>query len=755
MQRALVVLLCTSHSMVIGHQSFRPPLAFWRIRGGGDTEGQSTTLSPAKEESTGTELSLDEKVRNAMEKLGLTGTTSDDTTQQCEDGICELPPAVEPTEISSLEDDTKPTKDATQPPIREGPHAMAERIAADMDIGKDLAMAALGATGVVQADNERKFDETAARELIQQELNFISSVSEDQEEVKELVSEGHEVFHARRALAFAEGSMEDARAILEADQIDAAEEERREREEEEQKILAEEAENAKQPMMKTIDVDPGFDPAAGNLPTVKKEAPKNEFPEGMAPPPKAKKSDVVFEATTAQIQELVLESPVPVLLDAYAPWCGPCKTLTPALEEMAVKAGGVFRLVKVNTDNEKAISTALEVTALPTVFAVKDGKILNNFQGMPRDEEMVRNFMMGLMMPGDNFNPPVTSEQKEKFAELSTKLSKTAGAAGFSFAARERLQTRMASHLDDLVDAYDGDMAGAEESAQILRSLLSNVIRDPFNIKYRKVNLQNKKIGALINAYPPCITILKNVGFASDENGDTMIIAKEKKVVNVSSLTVARACIDKWIDTNRHKVAAANRKRKDDAARLELAAAVTEAGEDDEEDTEDDDVDAVLLKVRFEGKKKVHELKMHADDPLRKILDSLLHEKTGEGYQITCVAKRLIVKSDDDNTLSKSLRSLGLTPSAALVIKVGSSQQVEPTKNLKERASAQKNLKKGSHTMHSLGVYAKDDNAKGELVDGGGGVLYEQDVTDDEEEGEENVEKNDDSDSSTDTAKND
>merc|ERR1712224_552082 len=105
-------------------------------------------------------------------------------------------------------------------------------------------------------------------------------------------------------------------------------------------------------------------------------------------------------------------------------------------------------------------------------------------------------------------------------------------------------------------------------------------------------------------------------------------------------------------------------------------------------------------------------------------------------------AKRLIVKSSDEITLSNSFKALGLSPSAALVIQLGDKKEGGPVASkLKERALAQKNLKKGSHTMQSIGVYAKDDNAKGELVDGGGGVLYEQDVTDDEEEGEEIVQE--------------
>lgn len=106
-----------------------------------------------------------------------------------------------------------------------------------------------------------------------------------------------------------------------------------------------------------------------------KEAVKKSADADKALPPPAKKDDVVFEVTASNFQKLVLESPVPVLLDVYADWCGPCKQLGPILENAAIKAGGMFRLAKVNSDQEKAVAEALGVTGLPTVYTVSQGKL--------------------------------------------------------------------------------------------------------------------------------------------------------------------------------------------------------------------------------------------------------------------------------------------------------------------------------------------------------------------------------------------
>lgn len=418
-------------------------------------------------------------------------------------------------------------------------------------------------------------------------------------------------------------------------------------------------------------------------------------------------------------------------------WCGPCKALTPALEEMAVKAGGIFRLVKVNSDTNKPASAALEVTALPTVFGIRDGKIVHMFQGMPRSEEMMKNFMMGLFGAAP-FSPPVTAEESARYEELTNKLIKTAGSACFSFSSRERLTDRITTRLNELVQ--DESVADVEGSATLIRTLLNNVVKNPYEPKFRKVNLENKKIASMIGNNANCLSVLKSVGFSKD--GTEMHLAKGKKVINVAPLVVARDCIDNWILKNQKEMASLARKRKDDADRAKLEAEWAEAGHEEEEEEVVEKVDesACQLKLRLDGKKKVHDVTLHVDDPLSKVLGALDVANSEEEVQITCVAKRMVVKSSDEAAMKKTLGEYGLKPKAAIVVKVGSgNKSVASGSSLKDRVAEKKKLKGGTNTMQSIGIYAKDDNNKAELIDGGGGVWYEHDVSEDEGEGEENA----------------
>ena len=67
---------------------------------------------------------------------------------------------------------------------------------------------------------------------------------------------------------------------------------------------------------------------------------------------------------------------------------------------MAIRAGGMFRLIKLNTDEEPSISQALGVKSLPAVFDIRNGKVINLFMGMSNDDKMIQSFMMGLLGAG-------------------------------------------------------------------------------------------------------------------------------------------------------------------------------------------------------------------------------------------------------------------------------------------------------------------------------------------------------------------
>jgi hypothetical protein len=404
---------------------------------------------------------------------------------------------------------------------------------------------------------------------------------------------------------------------------------------------------------------------------------------------------------------------------------------------MAVKAGGAFRLVKVNSDNERPVSGALEVTALPTVFGVRDGKIVNMFQGMPRSEDMLKNFMMGLLGVAP-FKPALTDDETKKYKELTAKLAKTAGASCFPFSARESLADRIATKLDDLVN--DDSAPDVEAAAGLLRTLMNNVINDPYEPKYRKINLENKMIASKLGNNANVLAVLKSVGFS--KSGSEMTIGHGKKVINVAPLVVARDCIDKWIQKNRNEMAAAARRRKDEADRLQVQAEISaKHSEEDSPEEEDEIVDPTIcsLKLRVDGKKKVHDVSFNENDPLSAILGSLgIDPSIEKEVQITCVAKRLVVKSSEDTQMQTSLKEHGLMPAASIVVKVIGAEKTNSSSSLKERAASKKK-KTGSHTMQSIGIYAKDDNNKAELIDGGGGVWYEHDVSDDDGDGSDEV----------------
>lgn len=91
----------------------------------------------------------------------------------------------------------------------------------------------------------------------------------------------------------------------------------------------------------------------------------------------------VFDATLAGFEQDVLlaSREQPVLVDFWAPWCGPCKTLTPLLEKLAAEYHGAFRLAKVDVDKEAQLAGYFQIRSVPTLVLVKDGQIVDGFPG--------------------------------------------------------------------------------------------------------------------------------------------------------------------------------------------------------------------------------------------------------------------------------------------------------------------------------------------------------------------------------------
>ncbi|MCX8509784.1 MAG: co-chaperone YbbN [Rhodobacteraceae bacterium] len=94
-------------------------------------------------------------------------------------------------------------------------------------------------------------------------------------------------------------------------------------------------------------------------------------------------ADLIRDVTEATFMADVIEASreVPVVVDFWAPWCGPCKTLGPALEVAVTAAKGKVRMAKVNVDENQMISAQLRIQSIPTVYAFWQGKPVDGFQG--------------------------------------------------------------------------------------------------------------------------------------------------------------------------------------------------------------------------------------------------------------------------------------------------------------------------------------------------------------------------------------
>ena len=224
------------------------------------------------------------------------------------------------------------------------------------------------------------------------------------------------------------------------------------------------------------------------------------------------------EVTDATFEQAVLarSNEVPVVVDLWAPWCGPCKTLGPILERVIAETGGAVELAKVNVDENPRVSGTFSVQSIPAVYAMRDAKVVDGFVGaLP--EAQVREFVARLAPPPSEADQLVAQGDE---ASLRRALELEPGHAGAVvglarilldrsepaaalellarvpetpetrvLAAEARLAERhvvvddVESLLDSLLERVRGDDEARQEFVDLLETLGAD---DPRRSRYRK-----------------------------------------------------------------------------------------------------------------------------------------------------------------------------------------------------------------------------------------------------------------------------
>ena len=130
---------------------------------------------------------------------------------------------------------------------------------------------------------------------------------------------------------------------------------------------------------------------------------RNRVPAAAASPPKCGNCHQalpwIADAGDDDFAEVAERSPVPVLVDLWATWCGPCRMVSPALERLATERAGDLKLVKVDVDAAPRLSQRFEVRAVPTLMVLRDGQVLARQPGAA-PEPALRSWLDGALAGG-------------------------------------------------------------------------------------------------------------------------------------------------------------------------------------------------------------------------------------------------------------------------------------------------------------------------------------------------------------------
>lgn len=100
-------------------------------------------------------------------------------------------------------------------------------------------------------------------------------------------------------------------------------------------------------------------------------------------------SEKITELNESTFQDVISSGSTPVVVDFWAPWCGPCKAIAPILEEIAEEQGDKVKICKVNVDEQSAIASKYQIRAIPTLLIFQNGEMVEQVVGLSSKDDLV------------------------------------------------------------------------------------------------------------------------------------------------------------------------------------------------------------------------------------------------------------------------------------------------------------------------------------------------------------------------------
>ena len=276
----------------------------------------------------------------------------------------------------------------------------------------------------------------------------------------------------------------------------------------------------------------------------------------------------IIDVTEAEFNDQVIEASERklIVVDFWAPWCGPCKQLTPILEKIISKSGDKITLVKINIDENQQIAAQLRIQSIPTVYAFKDKQIVNAFQGVIPEGQIIEFIEKCL---GSKINEDFTEFYNEiesamaenKFEETKDTLlefiSKNSDEIkGICFYLECLIELKQFEDVETFINSLEKDVQEKDEVKQVLKKmeivknnssgpniyeLLDKLENEPDNIdlvleisdKYFSIKEYENGMDLLLKNYPKNKNIIKNKMvefFAVLGNTDQVTIRYRKKL---------------------------------------------------------------------------------------------------------------------------------------------------------------------------------------------------------------------------------